>query len=88
MSRNKSVKKAIFETLQNEMNVGRLTLEQLLNPRRRGQCNDYAMIVQAIASHSGVTSEIIREETVLRYVRLFKKQKAKELAASQNNTSV
>lgn len=88
MSQNKTVKAAIFKVLQNEIDAGRLTLEQLLKPRRWGQCNDYAMIIQAITSHSGLTSEVIRSETVLRYVRLFKRQKAKEFAASQNNTVV
>jgi hypothetical protein len=88
MSQNKTVKAAIFKTLQNEIDAGRLTLEQLLKPRRWGQCNDYAMIIQTIASHSGMTSEVCREETVLRYVRLFKRQKAKEYLASQNNTVV
>lgn len=85
MSQNKSVKAAIYKTLQNELDSGRLTLEQLLKPCRWGQCNDYAMIIQAITSHSGLTSEVIREETVLRYVRQFKATKRKELAASQNN---
>lgn len=88
MSQNKSVKQAIYKTLQNEIDAGRLTLEQLLKPRRRGQCNDYAMIIQAISSRSGMTSEVVREETVLRYVRQFKVTKRKELAASQNNTVV
>ncbi len=85
MSQNKTVKATIFKVLQNEIDAGRLTLEQLFKPRRWGQCNDYAMIIQAISSHSGMTSEVIREETVLRYVRLFKRQKKSEYV-SQNNT--
>lgn len=86
MSQNKSVKQAIYKVLQNEMDAGRLTLEQLLKPRKWGQCNDYAMIVQAIASHSGITSEVIREETVLRYVRQFKASKRIEFNKSQSGT--
>lgn len=88
MSQNKTVKAAIYKTLQNEIDSGRLTLEQLLKPRRWGQCNDYAMIIQAITSHSGLTSEVIRSETVLRYVRQFKASKRGEYLASQNNTVV
>lgn len=79
MNQNKTVKQAIFETLESELILGRLTLEQLLKPRRWGQCNDYAMIIQAIASNSQLTNETIREETVLRYVRQFKQMKRKEL---------
>lgn len=88
MSQNKTVKAAIYKTLQNELDSGRLTLEQLLKPHRWGQCNDYAILIQTIAFSSGMTSEVIREETVLRYVRQFKAIKRKELAASQNNTVV
>lgn len=86
MSQNKSVKATIFKTLQNELDSGRLTLEQLLKPLRWGQCNDYAILIQTIASRSGMTNEVIREETVMRYIRQFKVSKRKELAASQNNT--
>ena len=86
MSQNKNVRQAVFTTLNNEIDSGRLTLEQLLKPRRWGGCNDYAMVIQAIASHSGITKEVIREETVLRYVRLFKRQKSSELKLSQSNT--
>jgi len=86
MSQNKTVKAVIFETLEKEINSGRITLEQLLKPLRWGQCNDYAILIQTIAYRSGMTSEVIREETVMRYVRQFKAIKRRELAASQNNT--
>ena len=82
---SKSVKQSVFKVLNNEIDAGRLTVQQLLTPKQWGGCNDYAMIIQAITSHSGLTSEVVRSETVLRYIRQYKNAKRKELQ-SQNNT--
>lgn len=81
---SKSVKQTVFKVLNNEIDAGRLTVQQLLTPKHWGGCNDYAMIIQAIASHSGLTSEVVRSETVLRYIRQFKASKRNELNSQKN----
>lgn len=86
MSKYDSVRGLVFEVIQNEIDAGRLTKEQLLSPKLWGQCNDYAMFIQAIASHTNTTGYSIREETVLRYVREFKSKLRKRESLSQNNT--
>ena len=67
-----SVKQAVYKVLNNEIESGRLTKEQLLAPRISGQCNDTAMLVQFITANSGFTNETVRSETVLRYIRQYK----------------
>lgn len=67
-----SVKNAVYKVLNNEIESGRLTKEQLLAPRVWGQANDTAMLVQFITANSGFTSETVRAETVLRYIRQYK----------------
>lgn len=71
---NKSVKTAVFKVIDQELESGRLTKEQLLSPRVYGQCNDTAVLVQFITQHSSFTSETVRIETVLRYVRQYKQK--------------
>ena len=67
-----SVKTAVYKVIDQEIENGRLTKEQLLAPRAYGQCNDTAMLIQFITQHSTFTSETVRAETVLRYVRQYK----------------
>lgn len=70
--RKSNVKDAVFKVIKSEIENGRLTKEQLLNPRVYGQCNDTAMLIQFITTHSSFTNETVRAETVLRYVRQYK----------------
>lgn len=87
-----SVSDVVEKILNSEIEAGRVKLENLLKPKRFGECNDFAMIIQAIASHSNLTGSTVREETVLRYIRAYKARKRRQveqdkaLQASQNAT--
>lgn len=90
MFQNKSVKQAVKAIIDRELESGRLTVEALLRPRVYGQCNDDAMFIMGLVIHSKLTSEVVREETILRYIRQYKNKLKIKLAMerqqSQNNT--
>jgi hypothetical protein len=80
-----SVKQTVFNALNTELESGRMTLTQLLNPNW-GQCQDFGLFITGLVSYIGTNYGTVRPETVNVYIRSFKAKERRKL--SQAKTTI